>query len=235
MGRPAVFTWQALDTAAVCALQTKAAAGNLRLNGTQVLLTPNGVPYVIFPGQSRIISLTSTANLSGVNFTVLGVYLGRPLSETIAGPNNNTVTTAGLFDSITSISVSAAVATNVSVGTGAIGATQWWLYNYHAPSFGLTCAVEVTGVINYTFLATMDDVTNGSSPTSSPAIEQLTAATTSLVGSLGSVTLPYTGAGAPTYDAPVQQIMPIRYACVAINSASAGASLVVTIIQQGTK
>lgn len=109
----------ALGTANLAALQTTAGAGNL------VLTAGAGVTAVVVNGQTRLqfdvpraVSLTSGGNISGVNFTISGfdVY-GQAMSQVIAGPNANTVTTAKAFYQITSIAVSAAVGTNTSAGS----------------------------------------------------------------------------------------------------------------------
>jgi hypothetical protein len=109
----------ALGTANLAALQTTAGAGNLTLTaGT-------GVTAVVVNGQTRYqfdvpraVSLTSAANISGVNFTISGYDIyGQPMSQLIAGPNANTVTTLKAFYQVTSIAVSGAVGTNTSAGT----------------------------------------------------------------------------------------------------------------------
>jgi hypothetical protein len=109
----------ALGTANIAALQTTAGAGNLTLTaGT-------GVTAVVVNGQTRYqfdvpraVSLTSAGNISAVNFTISGydVY-GQAMTQTLAGPNANTVTTLKAFYQVTSIAVSAAVGTNTSAGT----------------------------------------------------------------------------------------------------------------------
>lgn len=70
----------------------------------------------------RCISLTSTANLSGGNFTLTGYdEYGALLTSTIAGPNNNTVTFPKAVASVVSV-VPAATdgSNNVTVGTADI-------------------------------------------------------------------------------------------------------------------
>lgn len=70
----------------------------------------------------RAVSLTVAAvDLSGINFTIKGydVY-GQPMTQTLAGPNANTVNTLKAFYQVTSVAVDAAVGTNVSVGTSDI-------------------------------------------------------------------------------------------------------------------
>lgn len=66
---------------------------------------------------SRRLSLTSTSDFSGVNFTFVGTDTdGAALSETIAGPNNATVATVGYFATLASITPVTLAAGNISVG-----------------------------------------------------------------------------------------------------------------------
>lgn len=70
---------------------------------------------------SRAVSFTSTGNISAVNFTVNGYDIyGYAMTQTRAGPNNNTVNTTKAFKYISSITVDGAVGTNTSVGTSDI-------------------------------------------------------------------------------------------------------------------
>lgn len=205
MARPQVFTWPAQSTTAIAALQTLAGAGNMLINGS---LSNNGLVY--FDGYSRVITLTSTNNLSGVNFTITGMLQGSLQTETRGGPNNNTVATTALFDSISSITTNGAAAA-VSSGTGSTGQTQWSLYNFHAPYAALGIAVEVSGTINYSFQTTFDDV-NTTAETVFTPITDMTGATTEQIAVFN---------------------IPTRYSNIIINSSTGAATLKATFIQQG--
>src|SRR5271155_6191383 len=117
------YIFPVANVADVCAAQTTAGAANLVLNGN--LANPNSDQVsFISRGYSRSVSLTSTGNLSGVNFTIVGTQNGVPVSQTLSGPNNNTIyanPTTITYDVITSITVNGAVATAVSIGTGYTG------------------------------------------------------------------------------------------------------------------
>lgn len=112
----------AANTANIAALQTTAGAGNL------VLTAGVGVTAVVINGVTRYqfdvpraVSLTSAGNISGVNFTISGYDIyGQPMTQTLAGPNANTVNTKKAFWQIVSIAVSGAVGTNTSVGSADI-------------------------------------------------------------------------------------------------------------------
>lgn len=112
------------------AAQTILATGNVVPTG---VLRIDAVPGWVSYGASgamrgwncaavgRAVSLTSASNLSGLNFTIRGydVY-GAPMTQTLAGPNNNTVNTTKCFKWIASVTPSATNAGTVSVGTADI-------------------------------------------------------------------------------------------------------------------
>lgn len=212
MAIPAVFTWPAAATQAISATQTLAGAGNLLINGTLAQTLTGGSPYVIFPNISRTVSLTSVNNLSGVNFTITGTYRGAAQTETRVGPNNNTVYTTALFDSITSISTNGAAAA-VSAGSGTTGQTQWYNFNYHAIYPSMSAQIVVTGSpnITYSWTFTLDDIQTNASPATFTPVASLTGATTSQFGAFSD---------------------PVRFCCIQVSAATTG-SLVATFLQQG--
>ena len=84
--------------------QTLGAAGNLTLTGSQ-------------PTLPLEVTLYSTANLSGVTFTITGTGIGGVAqTQAIAGPNNTTTRTTKAFLTVTQIAASAAVGTAVEAG-----------------------------------------------------------------------------------------------------------------------
>lgn len=96
----------AASTTALAAAATIAGAGPMVMTSDPVTLT-----------NPALVSLTSTGNISGVNFTILGETFGGVLtSETIAGPNNNTVFSANAYKIVFGIYASGAVATATSAG-----------------------------------------------------------------------------------------------------------------------
>lgn len=189
MGR--VFMWDlvplALGLANVAALQTTPGAANLVLAAgagvTQVTRPDGTIGYQL--DTPRCISLTSTGVLTGVNVTINGwdVY-GQPMSQTRAGPNNNTVTTLKAFAGVTGISVNGAVGTNMSVGTsdifgfpfrvtdaGYISSVKW--NNTLADNAGTFVAADVTSPAT----AATGDVRGTFAPTSaSDGVKRLVAA-----------------------------------------------------------
>lgn len=209
--QPRIYRWSASSVTAIAALQTKAAAGALAINGTMATSVGGGTPYVTFLGFARTITLTSVNNLSAKNFTITGTLNGAVQTETRVGPNNNTVTTTALFDSVTSITVSAAAAA-VSVGTGATGRTNWFNSDYYLNNNNLFVQVDITGTITYSLQTTMDDVNTVASPMLTNPVVAMT--------------------GAVTDQIALVTVAP-RYSSIAVTAGTG--SLVATFIQQGVK
>lgn len=236
MAKPVVFNWTAANTTDVCLLQTTTGAGSLVINGN---LTSNttGIPRspyasnpagysATFIGCSRTVSVTSTANNSGINVTITGILNSASKTETIAGPNNTTVYTTGLFDTVTGVSVNGATAGGgISVGSGSTGQTHWHGYDFYVPYAATTVTVAITGTINYTFQATLDDVNTVANPDiiAGTVLPQAGNAQ-AFVLALNSATA--SGFGYFNY--------PVRYMNILVNS-SAGGSLTATFIQQGIR
>lgn len=127
------------------------------------LLQQNMLPYQSVAKMSdavnRKLTLTSTGNISGVNFTITGKdYDGNAVTEVLAGPSNNTVTSVNNYYEVDSVVASGAVATATSIGIGATGVTAWIKGNtYPAPnSAALYIGVSAT-TINVTVEGTPDN------------------------------------------------------------------------------
>src|SRR5690349_18456172 len=59
-------------------------------------------------GLAHKITFASSANLSGLTFTIVGTdYRDQALTEVVTGPNNNSVSSTGYFKTWTSITKSA--------------------------------------------------------------------------------------------------------------------------------
>lgn len=131
--------------------QTAAGAGDLTLNGS---LVAGGVAQL---DAQRKVGISSTGNLSAVTFTVYGTnQAGVSISEALAGPNNSTVSTTLDFYTVTRVAVSAAVATNVTVGTTTVGASMPIPLDLYLDPFDVSLFVDVTGTVNVTVEYTGD-------------------------------------------------------------------------------
>lgn len=170
MARPKQYTWPAPDADGICASQTTGAAGALLINGALLdkAATMQGVTRVVLPGIQRVVSITSAADLSTINFTITGTDLrGAAVTETLAGPDTTptTVETTAEFHTITSVTASAAVGTAVTIGTGSTGSTNWVVLDQFVSPFNVGLAIECTGTIDSTAQYTFDDVQTDTSPT----------------------------------------------------------------------
>lgn len=152
--RPIVITrtLATADADGIALAQTLGGAGSLTLNGVLVVA---GVAQLT---QQRKVGIASTADLSAVTFTVYGTdHAGNAISDAIAGPNNNTVSTTLDFLTVNQVAASAAVGTNVTVGTTAVGASQPLPLDLYLDPFNTSLFIDVTGTVNVTVQYTGDD------------------------------------------------------------------------------
>lgn len=218
MSRPVTIQWPVASTTAVCLSQALGAAGSLVINGT---LSFAGV--ATFPNIERIVTLTSAGNDSGVNFTITGTLQGSVVSETIAGPNANTVSTTQKFTTVTSVTVNGALVANASVGTGLTGSTVWIQSDYYRTNNALAVAVIVTAAVTYTFETTFDDVHSVASPVVLEPIDGVTVpvipAASDMTGATTTVLANYT--------------IPTNFSRIRISASDATGAATVYFLQQG--
>jgi hypothetical protein len=170
MSRFLSYTFPAGNATDVCTPQTIGAAGNLILNGNLANPLTGNISFTN-KGYSRGISITSTSNLTGVNFTISGTQNGVQISTTVAGPNNTIsypVDGNGnqlIFDVITSISVNGAIANNVSIGSGWQGFFPLIGINLEREVINYTLTVaSLTGNNNtISLFGTLDNIANNGS------------------------------------------------------------------------
>lgn len=203
-----VVNFPGVDATLVAPLQVVASATALTLN------TKWGAPFR-FGRFCRSITLTSASNLGAITFEIKGTDVnGNAAIETISGPNNNTVTTAAIFRSITSIESSGGVeAASLSVGSGATGQSLWQFVNNVSGDYKVVLATAVTGTINYT-------VNQGFAPQNNITINTQTAYAVDSTLTSATTTLYFVN----TVPASSYQLV--------INSSSGG-SMNLTILQQG--
>lgn len=163
--RPQYFNWPATDRDGVAAAQTLGASGALRINGvlatwSREVAPPSGSAVALFEGIQRTVTLFSTGNLSGINFTIAGYDTNNvAVSETIAGPNNTTVETTAEFHIVTSVTANAAVGTAVEIGTGDQGHTAPWRINHRLDPANIGLFISgVTGTVSVDVQYTPDTV-----------------------------------------------------------------------------
>lgn len=123
----------AASATAVASVQPGAAGVPLALNGA--LAAPQ-TAYVFGTGMvtsqvatldaPRRIGLASSGNDTGITFAVAGTdRAGQAISETVAGSNAGTASTALDYAAVTSVVPSGATAGTVSVGTTTVASSAW--------------------------------------------------------------------------------------------------------------
>lgn len=154
--------WPVMDTSAVCALQNLDAAGPLLLNGTLAnTSTPSQISFIA-ANFIRSVSLTSVNNIAAVTFVISGFQNGAFVTESIAGPNNNTVFGTMYYDYITSVVPNGSV-TGISVGTGNAGYLPIISVNTNniGGNVNYSCSVLLPAEsgITYTLVQTLESIT----------------------------------------------------------------------------
>lgn len=138
----------------VAASQNVVAAGALTLAA--------GAASIAYPAQ---LVLTTSANYTGVNFTVVGTGpTGQSQTEVIAGPNTTTANSVLYYKSVTSITASGGVAGGaVKVGSTGLTSTRWVTFDSWANA-QTVIQVDVSGTANFTVQTTMDNPDDPFSP-----------------------------------------------------------------------
>lgn len=147
----------AADANGICETQT--GVSTLALDGA---LVSNGVAVL---DAARRVAITSDSVDNDKYFTVVGTSSsGNIQTEVLLGPDTATVYTNLDFKTVTSITASAAVTGNITVGTNDIASSPWVMFDPYAfPQISLQC--DVTGTVNYTVQQTLDDPNSTTNPT----------------------------------------------------------------------
>ena len=115
------YNWPAPVANGISLFQGLTANTPLLLNGFYVNKTTKTVNFVDDFGIVPRITLNSAANLSGINFLITGYQNGIFISETLAGPNNATVTSVHCFDTLLQIIPTGTTGSTVQVGVASVG------------------------------------------------------------------------------------------------------------------
>ena len=115
------YNWPAPVANGISLFQGLTANTLLLLNGSYVNKITRTVNFVDDFGIVPRITLNSAANLSGINFLITGYQNGVFISETLAGPNANTVTSVNCFDTLIQIIPSGTTGSTVQAGVAALG------------------------------------------------------------------------------------------------------------------
>ncbi len=144
------------DADNVAPSQTPLAGGNLTLNG----VATSGSPAIAILDTARQILFTFGSSEVARTFVVYGFDKpegGNKIQETVAGAAATAVTTLG-FGRITRISIDAASAGTITVGTNGVGWIPWQLidWNLDPTSLKISCDIR-SGSVNFTVQFTDDD------------------------------------------------------------------------------
>jgi len=134
------YNWPTPVVNGISLFQTLTANIPLLSNGFYVNKTTRAVNFVGDFGIVPRITLNSAANLSAINFLITGYQNGVFISETLTGPNANTVTSVNCFDSVAQIIPSGTTGSTVQAGIAALG---------YFPIILLNTAKINTSSINY--------------------------------------------------------------------------------------
>lgn len=118
--------------------------------------TPDGLAH-------QVTLTVATDDYSGVDFTLIGLDAsGNQITETLAGPNNNTVTSTKFFKELTEVTVSASFGGGEgenSVSAGFANPALMQVVPLDARSVAAaSIGVDISGTINYTVKQTLNDV-----------------------------------------------------------------------------
>ena len=147
------FTMATADRDGVCAAQKRTGAGALTINGD---LASSGVATFAVP---RHFSLYCAGDIDDVTFTITGTdRYGKALSETKTGPNASTVKGSKNFKTITAVTVSGTIATNVEVGSADEAETRLWPVSYRASTSTYQVELSDDADLTWAFEYTTRDV-----------------------------------------------------------------------------
>lgn len=109
--------------------------------------------------KARRVLFTPAGADSGISYTITGTdYSGTAISETLAGVDNPSTTYTALdYLTITSITISGAAASTMTVGTNTIASSAPVAFDSLAAMAQIAMQANVTGTVNFTIQSTLDD------------------------------------------------------------------------------
>ena len=153
--KTATLTLAADDDNGICTSQSPAGAGSLTINGA---LASAGVATM---DVARRILFTFAADETGRTFVVTGTSRGGlAMTENVAG-TASTASTVQDFKTATEITIDAASAGAIIVGTGTVGCSEWVPLSANLNPFSVGVGCVVSGTVNYSVEHTYDSVQSG--------------------------------------------------------------------------
>jgi len=168
----------------------------------------------------RRVLITAAANESAKTFTITGIGAnGNIVSEVITGPNIGTAQSVLDYKTVTSITISAAAAGAITVGTSGVGGSRWVSFDAFAPSF-ISLQCNVTGTINYTVQTTLNDPYDPITPVAPASVVWVNSSDSAVVGATANQQSNF-------LFCPV-------YARILINSSTGNGSVATTFLQSSS-
>jgi hypothetical protein len=184
--RPITVSVGPLATASTNAIAlSQTPTGALTLNGA---LVSGGVATLDTP---RRVAIACTANESAKTFTISGTdSANSPIIELLIGGNAATVYTNMDFKTVTSITINAAAAGALTVGTNGIASSTWVrLDDYALPQVAVQCTP--TGTVSYTVQQTLQDPNSATNPVAPYLVTWLNTADNSAVNATSALQTSY--------------------------------------------
>lgn len=190
--RPVTVTVGPLAAASannICLSQTP--ASTFTINGA---LASGGVATL---DQPRRVLFTPAGNESAKTFTIVGTAAnGSPQTEIIAGTNATPFFTNLDFKTVRSITISAAAAGAITVGTNTTASSAWIRFDEYAHSeVAIQCTVS--GTVTYTVQQTLQDPNSDTNPVNAYSAVWLNSSDAAAVNAITSIQTSYQYA--PTY------------------------------------
>jgi hypothetical protein len=127
--------------------------GDFTLNGALVV---DGVAIL---ANAQYVSLTSAGNQSAKTVTIVGINEnGARITESLAGPNANTVTTTNYFKKVISVSCPVAITCSVGVSNAGGAVSSTITCNWRERQFKVGMGLVVTGTSSSDVQHTFDDI-----------------------------------------------------------------------------
>lgn len=140
------------DADGIAQSQTPTEAGNLDLNGDLVV---DGVAVL---DTQRQVLFTFAADETGRSFVVYGTKQGgSAIQETVAGTADAAATQLN-FLTVSRITIDAASAGAIQVGTNSTGSTDWQSVDLFTEPVNIGFSVSVNGTVTYSIEYTLDDI-----------------------------------------------------------------------------
>lgn len=129
----------------------------------------------------RQVTIVAAGDESANTFVVTGTNAnGISVSETVAGPNTATATTAAYFKTVSSVTVSGDAAGALTVGMTNTTSSPWVRFDDFAPS-NISIQCNVSGSATYTLQSTLDDPYDPFNPVSTGSMTWVNSSDTNVV------------------------------------------------------